>query len=655
MLIVKWWRPRLSLAAKCRIGFAVAVLLIIGTALYFPYRWMEKLLEQSKRELALAEVQHVLSQHFHAGAGAPGESLPSLVMDVPEQASLKVEPWAQALNPITQDPNKNLSKEDMALRAAAMELAKPPASPQEPEKPPVDWRPVARWIPLSGLGLENPSEGMDAEVETGSAELKLPVEDVFVRRGVNRFLRHPARVEEFVLHDEFATVENLEQLVGLEGKLLRGLGPALLWSQPSHYLRAVRANAGCSTESCHGGKASVPGVTVAPTVAGKAPRVFSEGELVGVVSVLLPVGQTAALHLFNFILIVVAGLLAGICAMVTFYLITQRFILEPVRRLRRAADTMTIPLEESAPAPPPEVSAEAWQYILNLMDSIRTGDEYERLAQAFHHLLERLKMAQDRLRESNRALDVRLDELQTKNVALFESNKLKSEFLANVSHELRTPLNAIIGFAELVRDQAQATQDDKTTRYSSNVLESGKLLLSIVNNLLDLAKIEAAKVEIRCEPCSVQEITETLVSLTRPLAEGKKLAVNVYVDPQQGLVMTDPGKLQQILFNLLSNAIKFTPAGGQVDIAAGPTEGEMFYISVADTGPGIAEADRQTIFEKFRQLDSSITREHPGTGLGLAIVKELVTILGGAVTVGGEVGQGAVFTVTLPARGKANT
>ncbi len=639
----KWYRPSFSLAAKCRLGFALAVLLIIGTALYFPYRWMEKLVEQNRRELAIAEVQHLLERHFQATATAPGMPAPNLSLHSAETINLKIA--YPPLPPEPVDPNKPAPPPVKSADTATLETGELGGSEQQPAA--TAWQPITRLLKFSGL----PLPAMDAAADsssTPSEDTKTALADAFIERGVKRFLRHPDRPDYFVLHDETLDMDELTKTGQEENAFLRPLQKHLPFGRPARYLRAIRAEAGCLAESCHGVRLDKS--ETKESAVGK-PRIFREGELVGAVEVVIPAGQTAAIRMFNLFLIIIAGLLAGICAMVLFYLITQRFILEPVRRLRQAADSMTIPADAAAAgesagddAPPPV----GWDDILTLTESIKTGDEFERLAQAFHQMLARLKLAQDRLGETNRALDQRLDELQAKNIALFEANKLKSEFLANVSHELRTPLNAIIGFAEIVRDRAAEAGDEKTRRYSANVLESGRLLLSIVNNLLDLAKIEAGKLDIHLESCSIADVIEALINFTRPLAESKQLNINLQIDPNLGLVYTDAGKLQQICFNLLSNAIKFTPQQGRIDLRVQDAPPDHFRMSVEDTGPGIAPEHRTIIFEKFHQLDATITREHPGAGLGLAIVKELVDMLGGTVTVGGEPGRGAIFTVTLP-------
>jgi len=579
--MAKRYRLSLSLATKCRLGFAAAVLLIIGAALYVPFVWMDKLVEQGKRELALSEVRRVLVwQHFQKSTGL-----------------------------------------DARLEVFSLEPG-----------------PETRWF--SAAELEHQPDQQNTQAERG----KFSQEELFARWGMTWFQHHPDRQEFFDPRSERIETAKSNSAANRDRSLLSDIEAARPWARPDRYLRAVRADAGCLAAGCHGGGGESRGDRESQL----GPPIFTQGELVGVMSVVLPAGQTNTTLLFNRILIIIAGLLAGICAVVTFYLITQRVILRPVRQLREAADRVSISLVESNDQEVPAETRGSWREAQEITQTIQTGDEFEQLAEAFRQMLSRLKLAHDRLRETNRALDSQLGELETTNIALYESNKLKNEFLANVSHELRTPLNAIIGFAEILKEQAQARQDKKGLRYVSNVLGSGELLLALINDLLDLAKIEAGKIECHLEQRLLSEIIERLVNFTRGLAQEKQLKISLSVDKEIGVIETDTGKLRQILFNLLSNAIKFTPQGGKVDVTAKRLSKQQFAVTVSDTGPGIAEKDREAIFDKFRQLDGSVTREHSGTGLGLTIVKELVTILSGTISVEAADSGGTAFTVTLP-------
>ncbi|HWB54463.1 MAG TPA: ATP-binding protein, partial [Tepidisphaeraceae bacterium] len=253
---------------------------------------------------------------------------------------------------------------------------------------------------------------------------------------------------------------------------------------------------------------------------------------------------------------------------------------------------------------------------------------------------------EDQLRSINKTLDLKVGELAATNVALYESNRLKSEFLANVSHELRTPLNSILGFAELLRESA--ANDGKTIRYVQNILSSGKNLLELINDLLDLAKIEAGRMEIRSEPLSLNDLFEGLTSVLKPLCEAKNVRIQTDIAGDVPVMKTDPAKLQQVLYNLLANAIKFSPAGGQIELTAARENNSFVKISVVDHGPGIAEEKQAMIFEKFRQIDGGVTREHSGTGLGLAISRELTGLIGGEIGVQSQPGQGASFWLIIP-------
>ena len=276
---------------------------------------------------------------------------------------------------------------------------------------------------------------------------------------------------------------------------------------------------------------------------------------------------------------------------------------------------------------------------------IQTGDEFEDLSLAFNRMLRNLVSMQDRLRKVNADLDRKVDELAQANLALYESNRLKSDFLATMSHELRTPLNSVLGFSEVL--QTSEGLNDKQQRWVRNILSSGKRLLELINEILDLAKIEAGKMHVRVDNFSIYEVCEGLLGMFRPLAEKKNLDLRSQLEPGIPTLRQDMGKLQQILSNLLTNAIKFTPEGGRVSLRA-EADPEFVILTVTDTGVGIALEEQDLVFEKFRQSGNPLTREHAGTGLGLSIVRELSKLLGGEVTLQSELGRGSTFTVRLP-------
>jgi signal transduction histidine kinase len=365
-----------------------------------------------------------------------------------------------------------------------------------------------------------------------------------------------------------------------------------------------------------------------------------------------------------------AGLVALGLAVLVFYLITNKLILSPVRQLRETAEQVR-------------------SGKLDTRSQIQTGDEFEDLAEAFNDMLQNVQDSQQQLRTLNATLDDKLTELQQRNASLAEAARLKGEFLASVTHELRTPLNSIIGFAELLDEQAQRdppTPEDsarliKRRRYIENINSAGRALLELINGLLEMARVEAGKVQLNIAPISLREACETMLAMMKPAAD--KRSVELRPDlagiDELGPIHTDARKLQQILYNLMSNAIKFTADAAdarearmaQMDPEAaeklsrqahvtlraehlpprgaeGPEAADRVRISVLDTGPGIAPEDQQRIFEKFTQLDGGLGRKHAGTGLGLSIVKELTSLLQGEILVQSTLGQGSIFSLILP-------
>jgi signal transduction histidine kinase len=238
--------------------------------------------------------------------------------------------------------------------------------------------------------------------------------------------------------------------------------------------------------------------------------------------------------------------------------------------------------------------------------------------------------------------------LEESNRALAQSMQAKTEFLATMSHELRTPLNSIIGFSALLLDDpGEGAAGEQRRRFASNVNQSGRRLLALVNDILDLTKVEAGRMELRITSFDVEEAIGAVVAEMRPLAEQKGLRLAVRVAPSVGTVTADEGKLKQVLYHLLSNAVKFTPAAGYVEVAARRAEGAV-EVTVADSGIGIAPEDQERIFQAFRQLDSSLSRRYEGAGLGLALARQLVELQDGRIWVESGLGEGSRFYFTLP-------
>ena len=366
-----------------------------------------------------------------------------------------------------------------------------------------------------------------------------------------------------------------------------------------------------------------------PEASGQPAVSAQEGEsaLLGIVSVDIPSQIRTRQRLLNRVFLITASLAAAATATVTLYFILTRLILRPVRVLQETAEKVR-------------------EGDLSVRSDIPSGDEFQTLSETFNGMLLVIQERNEQLRRANVSLDNRLGQLSTTNVALDESNRLKSEFIANVSHELRTPLNSILGFADLLKDSNK--DNPKIVRYANNIHNSGSSLLDLINDLLDLAKIEAGKMELRLDSLSMADMFEALVTLLGPLAQKKQVRIDARIVPPVPLLVTDPGKLQQILFNLLSNAIKFSDAGGRIDLEARRENDQHVRISVRDYGPGVAPEDQERIFEKFRQLDAGVTRQHAGTGLGLAISRDLAEMLGGRLGVDSVPGEGANFWLILP-------
>ncbi len=359
------------------------------------------------------------------------------------------------------------------------------------------------------------------------------------------------------------------------------------------------------------------------------------GDLISVVQVSIPNGRTQASVNKYWGLLLAVAIITGFLALVAFYVVIRYVIIHPLRHLRQVSDAISHG----------NIAQRA---------EIHTGDEFETLAVAFNRMLRHLVTIQDELRQVNTSLDSKVDELAQVNMQLYEMNRIKSDFLATMSHELRTPLNSILGFSDVLG--AIASLDEKQKRYVQNIQKSGRMLLDMINNILDLAKIESGKMEIRLTDFSIAQVIGAQCDMARPLTEKKNIDLEMEVQPELPPLHQDQARVQQVLNNLLSNAIKFTPEGGRIMVAAERSSRGELLLRVIDTGVGIAEEDQQMIFEKFRQGRTAIpggdamTREYSGTGLGLSIVKEICKLLEGGVSVESELGTGSTFTVRLPWR-----
>jgi len=273
----------------------------------------------------------------------------------------------------------------------------------------------------------------------------------------------------------------------------------------------------------------------------------------------------------------------------------------------------------------------------------------EVLAHVHTHLS--LRSLQRQLQERNAQLQEQARDLTRTNAELGRAARLKDEFLASMSHELRTPLNAILGMSEVLCDGIYGLLNEQQLKSVRTIEESGRHLLDLINDILDVAKIEASKEELQLAPVSIKAICEASLGLIKQNALKKQLKVSSTLDSMVTVLRADERRLKQILVNLLTNAVKFTPEGGSVGLeVSGDMEREAVHFTVWDTGIGIAAEDMERLFQPFVQLNSSLSREHTGTGLGLSLVQRLTEMHGGGVLVESEVGKGSRFTVSLPWR-----
>jgi len=402
-----------------------------------------------------------------------------------------------------------------------------------------------------------------------------------------------------------------------------------------HYFEAVRMTVPSECHTCHR---------------------FEHGELMGIVHVEIPQASMRRTMQRFFAYNLAAAIVSMFLALVAVTIVIRWIVIKPLRNLRAVAESISRG----------EIKKRA---------DLRTGDEFETLAGAFNRMLGHLDDTQNKLRTANVELESKVNELAHQTVRLYETNRVKSDFMATMSHELRTPLNSILGFSDVLG--TIATLNDKQKKYVENINTSGKSLLTMINDILDMAKIEAGRVDVQPTSFNIASIVSAQTDMAKPLVDRKNISLISEVEPNLPPMKQEESRIQQILNNLLSNAIKFTPEGGRITVsvrrlAAVPTPApnvpppiagaamiqppkrDMLELKVTDTGVGISEADQLIIFEKFRQGASAMSegdtmkREHSGSGLGLSIVREICKMLGGEISVTSQLGVGSTFTVSLP-------
>lgn len=381
-------------------------------------------------------------------------------------------------------------------------------------------------------------------------------------------------------------------------------------------------------------------------IAGHRKEGYRLGELAGAISITAPMDAFEANVRANILNRAVLVTLLVVLAALSIYLLMHRLVTRPLAQLGAMATRFG---EGHLSYSTGDISAHG--EIRHLADQFYTMAG--KLKDLYNSLEDKVAERTELLSKAYRQLQKQQEELRRANQELSEANKYKSQFLANMSHELRTPLTSVLAFAEMLLNRVAGEITPQQEEYLRDIHESGTHLLQLINDILDFSKAEAGKMEMRWEEFQLLEVVETVSRMVRPIAAKKDLAFEVEVPSNLPAIRGDREKIKQVIGNLLSNAIKFTPPGGRVTLKADTIDEPALAVkvAVADTGIGIKPEDRENIFQEFRQVDQSASREYPGTGLGLALARQLVEMHGGNIWVESEPGKGSCFTFVLPVDG----
>ena len=452
-------------------------------------------------------------------------------------------------------------------------------------------------------------------------EMTVPL-DEYDQDILNRFLKIPKDFDSNQNNNEY--VDRVDNL-----------------TEEYHYYRPIRVDSMNCTYTCH------KSIYIEP----------QKGDLIAIVHVTIPRPPARNAVAKNWAWLLGVSIVTAFFSLTAFYAVIRWVIIKPLRNLRDVAEAIS-------------------RGDVSLRVDLHTGDEFETLGEALNRMLQHLISTSEKLKGANIELEYKVDQHASILMQLHETNRIKSDFMATMSHELRTPLNSILGFSDVLG--SISTLDDKQKRYVENIGKSGRTLLSMINDILDMAKIEAGRMDTKIQNFRIEQIVAAQTDMARPLLDKKNIDLEIEMEPDLPPMTQDASRIQQILNNLLSNAIKFTPEGGRIKISVRQTELSppsvhhpedgtspsltfhpkpvpFLEMKVSDTGVGISEEDQQIVFEKFRQAGNikpgdgtAIKREYSGSGLGLSIVKEICRMLEGEIELESRLGLGSTFTVQLP-------